>query len=83
MQFSWVHQLRLATAVVVMRHCRVVVFEKPEVIDKSKWDTQQHTTSYDAGMVDTADFSCTSDTWHAYTTAASFETSLWQINIIL
>ena len=34
MQFSWVRQLRLATAVVVMRRCRVMVFEKPEVIDK-------------------------------------------------
>ena len=67
---------------VVMPRCRVVVFEEPEVIDKTEWGDQRHRTSHDAGMVDTADVSCMSDTWHAYTKAASFETtSLWQINI--
>ena len=35
MQFSWVRQLRLATEVVVMRCCRVMVFEKTEAIDKT------------------------------------------------
>ena len=35
MQFSWERQLRLAPAVVVMHRCRVMVFEKPEVIDKT------------------------------------------------
>ena len=29
------HELPHATAVVVMRRCRVMVFEKPEVIDKT------------------------------------------------
>ena len=46
MQFSW--------AVVVTRRCRVVVFERPEVIDKTGWGAQQHTTSHEAGMIDTA-----------------------------
>ena len=65
MQFSWVRQLRLPTVVVVMCRCRVVVFEKPEVIDKTGWGSQRDTTSLDAGMVDTADVAavtCTSDT---------------------
>ena len=35
MQFSWVRQLRLATAVVVRRRCQVMVFEKPEVKEKT------------------------------------------------
>ena len=35
MQFSWVQQLCLATALVVMRRCQVMAFEKPEVIDKT------------------------------------------------
>ena len=61
-----------------------MVFEKPEVIDKTEWDAHWHTTSHDAGMVDTADVACTSDKWHACSTSAPFETtSLWQINIIL
>ena len=47
MQFSW--------AVVVTRRCRVAVFERPEVIDKTGWGAQQHTISHDAGMIDTAD----------------------------
>ena len=34
-QFSWVRQLPHATAVVVRRGCRVMVFEKLEVIDKT------------------------------------------------
>ena len=34
MQFSWVRQLPHATAVVVMRRCRVMVFEKPEVLSR-------------------------------------------------
>ena len=84
MQFLRVQQLRLATAVVVVRHCRVMVFEKPEVIDKNGWGAQRGTTPHDAGMIDTADVACTSDIWHAYSSAAAFETtSFWQINIIL
>ena len=84
MRFSWVPQLPHATAVVVMRRCRVMVFEKPEVIDKIEWGADQHTTSHDAGMIDTANVACTSDIWHACSTAAPFKaTSLWQINIIL
>ena len=55
MQFSWVQQLRLPTAVVVMRRCRVVVFETPEVIEKTGWGAQRHTTSHDAGLTGTAD----------------------------
>ena len=47
MQFSW--------AVVVTRRCRLVVFERPAVIDKTGWGAQRHTTSHDAGMIDTAD----------------------------
>ena len=35
MQFSWVRQLPHATTVVVRRCCLVMVFEKPEVIDKT------------------------------------------------
>ena len=35
MQFSGVLQLRLTKVVVVMRRCRVVVFETPEVVDKN------------------------------------------------
>ena len=61
-----------------------MVFEKPVVIDKTGWDAQQHTTSHDAGMIDTADVACTSDIWHACSKSAPFEaTSLWQINITL
>ena len=65
MQFSWVRQMRLPTAVVVRRRCRVMVFERPEVIDKTGWGAQRHKTSHDAGMVDTADVAAsafTSDT---------------------
>ena len=58
MQFSWVRQLPHAMAVVVRRPCRVMVFEKPEVIGL---DAHRHTTSHDAGMIDTADVACTSD----------------------
>ena len=36
MQFLWVRDPRLATAPVVMRRCRVMVFGKPEVIDKTE-----------------------------------------------
>ena len=80
-----------ATAVVVMRRCRVMVFEKREVVDKTGWGAQQHTNSHDAGMRETADVAtcmqncrCTSDIWHSCSTAASIEaTRLWQINIIL
>ena len=32
MKFSWVCQQRLATAEVVMRRCRVMMFEKLEVV---------------------------------------------------
>ena len=84
MQFSRVRQLPHATAVVASRHCWVIVFEKPEVIDKTGWSVHRHTTSHDAGMIDTADVTCTSDIWHACSTSAPFEaTSLWQITIIL
>ena len=51
----------LAMAVVVMRHCQVMVFEKPEGIDKTGRGTNWHTTSHDAGMIDTANDACTSD----------------------
>ena len=61
MQFSWVRQLPHATAVVVRRRCRVMLFEKPEVIDKTGLDAHRHTTSHDAGMIDSADLACTSD----------------------
>ena len=44
-----------ATPVVVMHRRRVMVFEKPEVVDKTGWWAQQHTTSHDAGMTDTDD----------------------------
>ena len=47
MQFSWV--------VVVKHRCRVVLFLRPEVIDKTGLGPQLHTTSHDAGMIDTAD----------------------------
>ena len=61
-----------------------MVFEKPEVINKTGWGAHQYTTSRDAGMRDTANVACTSDMWHACSTAPPFEaTSLWQINIIL
>ena len=83
MQFSWVRHLPHATAVVVMRRCRVMVFEKPEVIDKTGWGAHRHTTSRDTGMIDTANVACTSDIWRACSTAAPFEaTSLWQIIIL-
>ena len=39
---------------VVMRRCRMVVFERPEV-EKTGWGAQRHTTSHDTGMIDTAD----------------------------
>ena len=55
MQFSWVRQLPHATTVVVRRRCRVMVFEKPEVIDKTGWGAHRHTTSHDAGSIYTAD----------------------------
>ena len=61
MQFSWVRQLPHATAVVVRRRCQVMVFEKPEVIDKTLCDAQRNTTSHYAGMIDTAVVACTSD----------------------
>ena len=61
-----------------------MMFEKPEVIDKTGWGAHNHTTSHDAGMIGTADVACTSDIWHACSTAAQFEaTRLRQINIIL
>ena len=40
-----------ATPVVVMRRCRVMVFEKPEVVDKTGWCTQRDTTSHDRDFV--------------------------------
>ena len=46
MQFSWVWKLRLATAAVVMRCWRVMVFEKPEVIGKTGWGDHWQTTSH-------------------------------------
>ena len=61
MQFSWIRQLPHATAVVVMRRCRVILFEKPEVIDKTGWGAHRHTTSLDAGMIDTANVACTDE----------------------
>ena len=48
---SMVRQLHLATAVVVMHRCRVMVFERPEVIDKTGLSGNWHTTSHDAGMI--------------------------------
>ena len=59
MQFSWVRKLRLATAVVVTRRSRVMVFEKPEVIDKTG-GAHLHKTTHDAGMAYAADVACTS-----------------------
>ena len=47
MKFSW--------AVVLTRHFRVVVFERPEVIDTTGCGAQRHTTTHDTGMIDTAD----------------------------
>ena len=44
-----------------MRRCRVVVFEKPEVIDKTGLGPHRHTTCHDAGMIDTANVAYTSD----------------------
>ena len=64
-----------ATEVLVMGRCRVMVFEKPEVIDKTEWCAHRHTTSRDADMIDTANVACKSDIWHACSTAASFEAS--------
>ena len=64
MQLSLVLQLRLLTAVVVMRRCTVILFEKPEVIDKAGSGGHRHTTSYNAGMIDTANVACMSDIWH-------------------
>ena len=32
-----------------------MVFEKPEVVDKTRWWAQWHTTSHDAVMADTGD----------------------------
>ena len=61
MQFSWVRQLPHAMAVAVMRRCRVMVFEKPEVIDKTGWGAHRHTTSRKTGMIDTANVACMSD----------------------
>ena len=79
-----IRQLRPAIAVVVMRRCQVMVFEKPEVIDKTGWGAHRHTTSHYAGMIDTDNIACMSDIWHACSTAAAFQTtSLWQINILL
>ena len=43
-----------------MRRCRVMVFEKPEVIDETGRDAHWHTTSQDAGMRDTANLTNTS-----------------------
>ena len=84
MQFSWVRQLRFPTAVVVMPRCIVVVFERPEMIDKTGWGTQRHTTPHDAGMTVTADCCMQGDARHMLCcTAALLETSsLWQINKI-
>ena len=53
MQFSWVRQLHRAMAVMVMPRCRV--------IDKTAEALMRHTTSHDAGMIDTASVACTSD----------------------
>ena len=39
--------------------------EKPEMMDKTGWDAHRHTTSHDAGIIDTANVACTSDIWHA------------------
>ena len=58
-----VRQLLLAT-VVVVRRCRVMVFKKPKVIDKTGWGANGHTTSHYAGMIDTANVAFTSDIWH-------------------
>ena len=81
---DWVRQLSLSTAAVVMCRCWVMVFERPEVIDKTGWCTHRHPTSHDTGMIDTANVACTVEIWHACSTTAAFETtSLWQINIIL
>ena len=45
-----------------------MVFEKPEVIDKTVWGAHGHTTSHDAIIIDTANAACTSDRWHACST---------------
>ena len=74
MQFSWVRQLRLATAVVVMHRCQVMVFQKPEVIDKAGRGFNWHTSYHDAGMIDTANVACMSDIGHDCSTTAPFET---------
>ena len=44
-----------------MSRYRVMVFEKPEGIDETGRDAHRHTTSHDAGMIDTANVSRTSD----------------------
>ena len=62
----------------------VVVMRRWWVIDMTGWGTHRHVTSHDAGMIDTANVACTSDIWHACSTATAFQTtSLWQFNIIL
>ena len=43
------------TPVVVTRHCRVIVFDKKEVVNNTGWWVQRQITSHDAGMTDTAD----------------------------
>ena len=48
-----------------MRRCRVMVFEKPEVIDKTGRGANWHMTSHNAGTIDTANVACTSDILHA------------------
>ena len=47
-----------------MRHCRVMVFEKPEVKDETGWDAHRRKTSHDAGMIDTANVARTTHIWH-------------------
>ena len=46
--------------VVVMRRCRVMVFEKPEVIDKTDEALTGHTASHNAGMINNANVACMS-----------------------
>ena len=44
-----------------MSRCRVMVFEKPEVIDETGREAHRHTTSHGAGMIDTANVARTPD----------------------
>ena len=43
------------TPVVVRRRCRVMVFEKPELVDETGWWAQRRRTSHVTGMTDTGD----------------------------